>query len=132
MKILVRVNQESVCLKVSGVELRINLQEIVQDDKTLEEYISVFKSIMNPIMPVHAWEDMTACGVGYDRIINIIKLAADYLQLMEGLDATSTIELTDDCKIKIGAIVSENGITIDFLLLMGIYNKIVQLCNTQS
>lgn len=132
MKILVRVKQESVCLKVSGVELSINLQEIVKDTKTLESYIDIFKTVMKPIIPDYLFEDMKSSGVQYDRIINAITLAADYLQLMEGLDATSTIELTDDCKIKIGGIVSENGITIDFVSLMQLYTKIIKMFSPET
>jgi hypothetical protein len=119
-------------LVISVGLLAINVTEIVNDTKILDGFINVFNGIVTPIVPDHVLDTLISDGVKYERIISAIKLIADYMQLMEGLDATSTVELTDDCKIKIGTIVSKDGVTIDFAKLMGMYSRINELFNPTS
>lgn len=125
MKIEIGLTKTTIELGVSGIKLNVNLETILKDTETLDSFITIFNNIMDPIMPNYVKEELKDKGLKYDQILTSLKLVYDYMQLMEGLNAKTVINLTDNCKIKIISISDE--ITIDFFNLMSMYDKISKL-----
>lgn len=127
MKIAVGLTQESINVKVSGVELSVYVQEIANDITVFQSFITIFNQVIVPILPECIVSDLKDRGIKYDEITKSISLIAEYMQLMEGLNTTVVVELTYDGKIKVESITSKGGFTIDFIKLMELYAKICHM-----